>query len=292
MRLLITGAGGLLGAYLLRAASGRADVVALGGPRGGERFGVSLHPVDLTDADAAAAVFRAVRPDVILHAAAVARVADCVRDPERAWRTNAGATATLARLAADAGVRLVHVSTDLVFGGERAPYREDDAPDPVSVYGKTKRAAEESVLAVPRSAVVRVSLLYGPALHGRASFFDEQAAALRSGRPVTLFRDEWRTPLDLVTAARALLAVAESDYSGLLHVGGPERLSRLEMGLRLAAFLGVDAAPIVAADRDAVPAVEPRPRDVSLDSSRWRSAFPGVPWPAGDEALRGLPSVT
>jgi dTDP-4-dehydrorhamnose reductase len=251
-----------------------------------------LLPVELTDAAAVAAVFRSARPDAVLHAAALARVADCVRDPDRAWRTNAGATATLARLAADAGVRLVLVSTDLVFDGEHAPYREGDAPGPVSVYGRTKRAAEEEALAVPRSAVVRVSLLYGPALHGRPSFFDEQAAALRSGRPVTLFRDEWRSPLDLVTAARALVAVAESDFCGLLHVGGPERLSRLEMGLRLAAYLGVDAAPVVAADRDAVPAAEPRPRDVSLDSSRWRAAFPAVPWPAGDDALRGLPAVS
>lgn len=291
MGLLLTGAGGLLGAYLLRELAGRDGVVALGGPRGGDRFGVPLRPVDLTDVDAVAGVLRSARPDVILHAAATARVADCVRDPERAWRSNAGATATLARLAADAGVRLVLVSTDLVFDGEHAPYREDDEPSPVSVYGRTKRAAEGAVLAVPRSAVVRVSLLYGPALHGRPSFFDEQAAALRSGRPVTLFRDEWRTPLDLLTAARALLAAADSEFSGLLHVGGPERLSRLGMGLRLAAFLGLDAGPIVATDRGAAPAAEPRPRDVSLDSSRWRAAFPEVPWPAGDEALRGLPRI-
>jgi dTDP-4-dehydrorhamnose reductase len=292
MRLLITGAGGLLGAYLLREAEDRDGVVAWGGLQGGECFGVSLRPIDLTDAAAVAAAFRSDRPDVVLHAAALARVADCWRDPERARRVNVNATRTLAHLAADAGARLVLVSTDLVFDGEHAPYRETDPPSPVSIYGQTKRAAEEAALEALQSAVVRVSLLYGPALHGRPSFFDEQAAALRVGRPVTLFRDEWRTPLDLVTAARALLAVARSDFSGLLHVGGPERLSRLEMGLRLAAFLGANAAPIIAADRAAAPAPEPRPRDVSIDSSQWRSAFPGVAWPAGEEALHGLPAVT
>ncbi len=288
MRLLITGAGGLLGAYLLRETRGRAGVAAWGGPRGGERFGVPLRPVDLTEGESVADAFRSDRPDVVLHAAAMARVADCWREPDRARRVNAEAAATLARLATDAGARLVHVSTDLVFDGEHAPYREGDKPAPVSVYGLTKQLGEEAALAAPRSAVVRVSLLYGPALHGRPSFFDEQAAALRAGRPVTLFRDEWRTPLDLVTAARALLAVADSDFGGLLHVGGPERLSRLEMGLRLAASLGADPSPIMPADRDAAPAPEPRPRDVSLDSSRWRAAFPGVPWPAWDEALRRL----
>jgi dTDP-4-dehydrorhamnose reductase len=290
MRLLITGAGGLLGAYLLRHLRDRRNVTPWGGPRGGERFGMPLRPLDLADAASVEEAFRTDRPDVVLHAAAMARVADCWREPDRAHAVNAAATATLARLAADARARLVLVSTDLVFDGEHAPYREGDTPAPVSVYGRTKRAAEEAALAAPRSAVVRVSLLYGPALHGRPSFFDEQAAALRSGRPVTLFRDEWRTPLDLATAAAALVAVADSDFTGLLHVAGPERLSRLEMGLRLAAFLGADPGPIVPTDRAAAPAPEPRPRDVSLDVARWRSAFPQVPWPSWEDALRRMPS--
>jgi dTDP-4-dehydrorhamnose reductase len=288
MRLLVTGAGGLFGAYLLRETEGRTQVIAWGGPGGGRRGTTPLRPIDLTDFDAVAAAFRSVRPDVVVHAAALARVGDCWRDPERARQVNAAATASLARLAADGKARFVHVSTDLVFDGERAPYRETDLPAPVSVYGRTKHDAEGAALAVPGSVVVRVSLLYGPALHGRPSFFDEQVAALRSGRPVTLFRDEWRTPLDLATAARALLAVAESDYEGLLHVGGPERLSRLELGLRLAAFLGTDPSPIKAVDRNAVPAPEPRPPDVSLDSSLWRAKFAGVPWPCMEEALRAL----
>jgi dTDP-4-dehydrorhamnose reductase len=292
MRLLITGASGLLGAYLLRAVENRRDLVARGGPGGGERFGIVLRPLDLTDSTAVADAFRADRPDVVLHAAALARVADCVRDPERAARINAEATAILAGLAAEAGTRFVLVSTDLVFDGENAPYTEADSPRPLSVYGRTKRAAEEAALAVPRSAVVRVSLLYGPSLHGRPSFFDELAAALRAGRPITLFRDEWRTALDLITAAQALLAVARSNVTGVLHLGGPERVSRLEMGLRLAKFLQADPSPIVAADRAAVPSAEPRPRDVSLDSSRWRSAFPGFRWPRLEEAFREFESLS
>jgi dTDP-4-dehydrorhamnose reductase len=286
MRLLITGAGGLLGAYLLRSLESPDGVIAWGGPSGGERSGFALAAIDLTDFRAVADAFRAVRPDVVLHAAALARVADCCRNPELAMRVNGEATAFLAGLCTEAGGRLVLVSTDLVFSGHGAPYKEDDSPDPVSVYGRSKRAAEEAALAIPRSAVVRVSLLYGPALHGRPSFFDEQTHALRAGRAITLFRDEWRTPLDLVTAARALLEVARSEFSGILHVGGPQRLSRLEMGLHLARLLAVDPTPIVAADRDAMPAAEPRPRDVSLDSSRWRGAFPGSPRLTMEDAFR------
>lgn len=289
MRLLVTGAGGLLGGYLLRERQRQGGpLLAWSGSRGGDSFGFPMRPVDLTDRAAIADAFRHDRPAVVLHAAAVARVADCHRDPERAARVNAEAAATLADLAATAKARLVFVSTDLIFDGESAPYGEDAAPNPLSTYARTKRAGELAVLAAPRSAVVRVSLLVGPSINGRPSFFDEQIAALRAGRPLTLFRDEWRTPLDLVTAARALLAAADSDFAGVLHVGGPERLSRLELGMRLAASLGVPSASIVASDRAAAPSPEPRPRDVSLDSSRWRQAFPSMPWPTWDEALRQM----
>jgi len=82
--------------------------------------------------------------------------------------------------------------------------------------------------------------------------------------------------------------VAQSDYAGLLHVGGPERMSRLEMGQRLAAHLGVGGGNIVATSRNADASAEPRPRDTSLDSSRWQRLFPGLPWPTYEEALREM----
>jgi dTDP-4-dehydrorhamnose reductase len=286
-RFLVTGASGQLGAYLLRHLSGsEKSVTAWSGSRTGELFGATLQPVDLAKPDALADAFRRVHSEIVLHSAALARVADCHRDPERAHAVNARATALLAELCAGAGARLVLVSTDLVFDGEQAPYCETDPPAPLSVYGASKRAAEQAVLAWPRQAVARISLLFGPSLNGRPSFFDEQTAALRAGRPVTLFADEWRTPLDLDTAARALVALARSDFAGLLHLGGPQRLSRLEMGQHLADFLGADPGMIVAARRADLPAAEPRPRDVSLDSSRWRALFPDLPWPTFAAALR------
>jgi dTDP-4-dehydrorhamnose reductase len=275
MRLLLTGASGQLGAWL--ASCGLADLVWPGPRRGG---------VDLTDADAVRAAWTAARPDAVLHAAALARVADCQRDPELARRVNVNATATLVQLAERHGIRLVYVSTDMVFEGEAAPYREEAVPAPLSIYGRSKVEAECIVLAGRRNAVVRISLLFGPSRCGRPSFFDEQVQALRQGLPLTLFADEWRTPLDLDTAARSLAALARSDVVGVVHLGGRERLSRLEMGRRLAAVLGADGANIRTVRRADVPAPEPRPCDLSLDSSRWRSLFPSVPWPSYDEALR------
>jgi dTDP-4-dehydrorhamnose reductase len=284
MRLLITGASGLLGVYLMRERAGH-ETIGWSGSRQEPLCG-PLQPVDLSDPTQVESAFKAARPEVVIHAAALARVADCHRDPDRAQRINAGGTATLVRLAKEAGARLVLVSTDLVYDGEQAPYREEDPPTPVSVYGRSKVAAETAVLAEPGNLVVRVSLLYGPSLHGRPSFFDEQIAALRAGRPVTLFADEWRTPLDLLTAARALVGLAQSSCTGLIHVGGPLRLSRLEMGQRLAKYLGADESLLRPVSRDSIPGAESRPRDVSLDATRWRRLCPAVPWLLWDEGTR------
>ncbi len=289
MRILLTGAGGQLGAYLLQELrDGGADVMAWSGTRSAPLFGTAVLPVDLAAPGQVVTAFAAARPALVIHAAALSRIADCHRDPERARRVNVEATALLADLCGRTGARLVLTSTDMVFSGEQGNYREDDAPGALSMYGRSKAASEQAALAAPHAAVIRLSLLYGPSLNGRAAFFDEQATALREGRPVTLFEDEWRTPLDLLTAARAILAVARSDYTGILHVGGPERLSRADMGYRLAAFLGADPSPIVVTSRSQAPAAEPRPRDLSLDSGRWRGLFPDHSWPRFDDALRAL----
>jgi dTDP-4-dehydrorhamnose reductase len=108
---------------------------------------------------------------------------------------------------------------------------------------------------------------------------------LRAGKSVTCFEDEWRTPISLASAAEALIALARSDFEGLLHIGGPERLSRLDMGLRLAERLGADPTLIVAGRRNQIAAAEHRPRDLSLKSGKWRRHFAMSRWLGMGESL-------
>ena len=132
MRVLLTGASGQLGAYLLRELTERGqDVVAWSGSHSGQLEGVRLRPVDLADPDRVVAAFRESRPSLVIHCAAMAGVADCYRDPQRARQVNTGGTAVLTELAVRSGARLVLVSTDLVFDGECGCYRETDPPRPL-----------------------------------------------------------------------------------------------------------------------------------------------------------------
>jgi dTDP-4-dehydrorhamnose reductase len=286
MRILVTGASGQLGGYLLRELQLRGlPTYGWSGSRSGEWFGCRVQPVDLTDERALFDAFADCAPEIVIHAAAMSKIADCHRTPGWARRVNSRATARLCDLCDRTGARLVYVSTDLVFDGQRGHYRENDQAVPLSIYGGTKLCAEQAVLAMPRGIVARLSLLYGPSLLPQLSFFGQQIAALRSGKHIQLFTDEWRTPLALPTAASALVALALSPETGLFHIGGPERMSRFEMGQTLAAALGVDPAALLAVSQRDAPAPEPRPRDVSLNSSKWRTAFPDHAWPRMTEVL-------
>jgi dTDP-4-dehydrorhamnose reductase len=287
MRLLITGASGQLGGYVLRELSGTATpVTAWCHRRGGNLFGFALQPVDLRQRDAVAAAFHKARPTAVLHFAGYPAIADCFRHPDTAWDINAQGTALLAQLAADAGARIVYTSTDLVFDGSRGNYDERDEAGPLSVYGRSKLAGEPAVLAASTGVVARVSLMFGPTLIGKPYFFDQQLQKMRAGQEVGWFEDEWRSPLALAAAAKALLALVTSDITGLIHLGGPQRLSRYDMGRAVAAAYRLDPALVQPIPQTSVSTPEPRPRDVSLNSRLWRSLFPQAWWPDVEEACR------
>ncbi|MCB0184457.1 MAG: sugar nucleotide-binding protein, partial [Caldilineaceae bacterium] len=216
MRVLITGASGQLGAYLLQHYATRGvSTVAWSGSSTGELCGVALEPVDLEREDEIERHFDRATPELIIHSAAVSVVGDAYQNPARARAINTTATARLAQLAADRNCRMVYISTDMVFDGEQGNYKERDEANPLSVYGKSKLDGEASVLALPAGLVIRVSLLFGTSLIGRPTFVQQLLQAIGQGQPFRLFDDEWRTPLELETAAESIAIAAESETIGL-----------------------------------------------------------------------------
>lgn len=286
MRVVVTGSSGQLGAYLLDGLRAQGHtVIAWSCTKAGTLRGVPLRRVELTDQGETERALAESDPDVVLHAAAIS-AAEAVRgDPERGWAVNVHGTEHLARWCRAHGRRIVFTSTDLVFDGTRSWYREDDPAQPVLEYGRTKCAAEQAVLAVPGGVVARISLLFGPSRCGRPSFFDRTIEALRRGEPQTLFVDEFRTPLHLATAAAILVRLAESEVAGRIHVAGPERVSRFELIRCAASVLGLDPS-LVRGNRQAdADLPEPRPADVSLDTSRLEALWPDLRAPSLEEVL-------
>ncbi len=288
MRILVTGASGQLGSYLAHEVlrSGRFEVVLWSRGTTGNRSGLELRPVDLADGSALTAALEEADPGVVIHAAAISAADQVRKAPEHAWAVNVEGTRRLAAWCAERGRRLIFTSTDMVFDGARGWYREDEQPVPVLAYGRTKAAAERLILPIAGVLVARISLLYGPTRAGQASFFDRALAGLRAGQPQAFFEDEFRTPLDYATAARILIRLAENQAGGMVHVAGRERVSRFELMQRAARVLGLDPGLVRANRRQDADLAEPRPADVSLDTSRLASLLPDLDRPSIETALQ------
>ena len=290
MRVVLTGASGQLGAYLIpRLRISGHQVIAWSGTRTGERSGVRLEPVDLTEADDVERRLEEARPDAVIHAAATSAAEAVRRDPEQGRRVNVKATALLSRWCARNSARFVFTSTDLVFGGGKPWNREDDPAEPVLAYGRTKREAEVIVAENPAALIARVSLMFGVSRCDRPGFFDQAIAAMRRGEPRVFFVDEYRTPIDLATAADALTRLLETSPAGIVHVAGSERMSRHELMRRAAAALGLNLDLVLGNHQRDVAMPEPRPADVSLDTTRLMSLLPHLCRPTVEEAIGAGP---
>lgn len=283
--LLVLGGSGFLGAQVvLRAlARGERRVVSVSRephafPRGDDPR-LERIALEIAEDDALESMLDELRPSRVILCAAVASIEASEKDFERAVRINTGAAGRVAQWCSGAEARLVSVSTDLVFGREPPEhgemYREDDYPAPLSLYGVTKMAGEVAVLEPGGNAVVaRLPLLYGDALGRAKGATGSLLASLDRGEKPALFTDEFRTPLDIVNAADALLELAEIDFVGTLHLGGPERVNRYDLGLAILHASGLSYGEARAKVRPATRAdlglEAARPSDVSLDARQAR----------------------
>lgn len=265
--LWITGAYGLIGGYLIRQAARLfpdARIIPVGRPE-----------LDLTDFTAVEQRLAQDRPNAVLHCAALSRSPVCQAEPDLARRVNVEVTRHLAEHCPEAA--LVFFSTDLVFDGTRGNYREDDAPNPLMIYGETKAEAERVVRNHPRHLIIRTTLNYGFSTTHDRSFNEEMVRAWRANRTLRLFTDEFRSPIAASETATAVLELLRAGTTGTVHVAGAERLSRWEIGDLLARKNpGVPAKLEPASLREF--AGPPRPADVSLNCARAESLL-GRPFP-------------
>jgi dTDP-4-dehydrorhamnose reductase len=270
--LLITGASGFLG---------RALVAAAGGGEGAEDVAGLTSTTDVRDPGALAAAFAEAMPEVVIHTA-------YVQHGDAAHAVNADGARNVAVAARAVGARLVHLSSDVVFPGDgdgdadaARPLREDDPVRPVTAYGATKAAAERLVLAAdPGALLVRTSLILGGPGHEPSPHERLALAAARGEEDVAFFTDEVRSPIQVDDLAAALLALAATGARGILHLGGPDAVSRHQLAALVVAASGLDPAALRSR-----PAPPDRPRHCPLDSRRALALLPPARHPRGVRAL-------
>jgi len=254
----ITGANGLIGSHLVQNASRFA-------PRWRVRA-LTRADFDLLDFAAVENAFAKDRPQLIIHCAAITVVSEAEKNPPLARRINTEATRFLAELAGE--IPFVFFSTDLVFDGCKGSYTETDNTNPLHVYGETKLAAEQVVLKNPRHLVLRTSINGGRSPSGNRSFNEQLRRSLQqNGSGMTLFTDEFRCPIPAVETARAVWELVERKCTGLYHVAGAEKLSRLQIGQLLVKHWPEITTPITAGSAKDYPG-PPRALDTSLDISK------------------------
>ncbi|MBK6766943.1 MAG: SDR family oxidoreductase [bacterium] len=277
MRILVTGASGLLGASVCRAlcVSGHHAIGTYRSHQG--PFPFPVERVDLRDETAVGLLVAQLRSECIIHCAALSRVIECEREPEAALAHNVLATRILAEYAERIGAHFIYLSTDQVFDGLSGDHAEHDLPAPTNAYGHSKAMAERIVQETCKpSLILRSNNIVGRTSGFGRSFTDGLLESLQNGENVTLFNDQTRSPIHLSVMTELIVRLVRERVTGILHAGGPERLSRYETGLRLARAYGFPEHHIRSVSVATHPDQRFLHRDGTFNTTKLRLLYPDL----------------
>lgn len=287
MRILVTGASGLLGINLALEASREHSVVGLVKDNRLKTNVFSVIQGDLLVPGTAERLLDDIQPDWVIHCAALANLDACEADPVRAQQLNSEVPRKLAQLVARSGARLLHVSTDAVFDGQRGDYTEEDRPNPIGVYSRTKLEGEQAVLEANVKAIVARVNLFGYSLGGKRSLSEFFLNNLQAGKTCLGFTDVHFCPLLANDLGLIFLRMLELGLSGLYHVVSSECLSKYEFGLRIARRFGLDEDLIQPTTVTRAGLRAARSPNLSLRADKLTQAL-GAPPPTVDAGLERL----
>jgi len=286
LKLLVTGASGLLGNKVVERAENDHDVTPFHNTK-------PLHPnslgLDITDAAEVSRLFRDLKPDAVIHTASETNVDKCETEKEHAFKTNVEGTRNIAVACGNVGAKLVYVSTDYVFDGTKGNYTEQDSPNPINYYGLTKLEGEKQVIQYCANyAVLRTSVLYGwhPWKQNFATWVINQ---LKQSEKISVVEDHYNTPTLADNLAEMAVETAERNLRGIYHAAGSERTSRYEFARQIAETFRLDAALIQPVKmKDLTFWVARRPKDSSLNTSKIQKQLETKPLsvPEGLEKMR------
>lgn len=276
-KILVTGSNGLLGQKLVELLASKSHIETIATARGENRLpsghGYRYLKMDVTDPQAVEDVLGTVRPDVVIHTAAMTNVDQCEMEKEACWKLNLNAVETLVRICGKYDIFLEHISTDFVFDGTSGPYREEDPPNPISFYGWSKYAAEKAVISSGiRWAIARTVLVYGIAHDmSRSNIILWVKKSLEEGKAIKVVTDQFRTPTLAEDLATGCFLIADQQAEGIFHLSGKDFLTPYEMALMAADYFGLDASLISPTDASAFTQPARRPPRTGFDLTKSRN---------------------
>jgi len=250
---MVTGSNGLLGQKLSAILESQSDVTPVFTARKSLTYSTKrgrFLSLDISKRDEVLAVVSDVKPNVIIHTAAMTQVDDCETKKEECWLHNVVATQFLVEAAAPAGSHFIHVSTDFIFDGKTGPLDETAFPAPVNYYGESKLAAEEIVKNYSLNwAILRTVLVYGVAHDmSRSNIVLWVKKNLEEGKPIKVVNDQWRTPTLAEDLAMGCWLAAQRKATGIFHVSGEEMMTPYDIATRTARFFKLDESLITKTD--------------------------------------------
>lgn len=264
MRVLVTGAGGMLGYALLPVLQADHEVI-----------GLTRKDGDLCDEGAVRNIFEHQKPEVVIHLAAYTNVDGCELEPQKAKAGNEDATLNVAKAAEKAGASLLYISTDYVFDGKQEhPYREDDTPNPLSVYGRTKLMGERHIQnTLSRYFIVRTSWLFGP----KGKNFVSTIFRLAGEKPeIRVVNDQKGSPTYTRHLAQKLAELITRDEYGIYHITGQGSCTWFEFARKIVGFGGFQKVRVTPVSTQEFVRPAPRPACSILANQRLASLGIGL----------------
>lgn len=253
MKILITGANGLLGQKLVGLLANQADVELVATARGANRLptaqGYTYLAMDITDRQQVLDVIAQVRPDAVIHGAAMTDVDKCELDKDGCWLQNVTAVEYIVEACRAVDAFLCHVSTDFIFDGTAGPYTEEAEGNPISFYGWSKYAAEKVVMnSGLQWAIARTVLVYGIAHDmSRSNIILWVKKSLEDGKTIKVVTDQFRSPTLAEDLAAGCALIARKQATGIFNISGKEVLTPHEMAIQTADYFGLDKSLITEA---------------------------------------------
>jgi len=273
-KILITGGSGLLGQYINIEGNKFFELLTLFNNNVGNCNKFNNANADIKNFDLLKELFTSFKPDIVIHTAAITNpVPQPGQTAKEIYETNVEATNNMAKLCQQFNSKLIYISTDLVYAGYRGSMlTEDSKLIPASLYAETKLVAEVKIKEMLKNYVIlRLALLYGFGLSHSRSHFHNMNDELKNNKPVKLFTDQYRTPIELSEAAKMIIQLAQMDLvSETINVGGSERVSRFKLGEILCSVAGYDKFLLQKITLNDLPEV-PKVEDVSLNTEKLQS---------------------